>query len=313
MCARRACVTEWRCPASPFGVESRLNILFPGGLPGSYTFQSLALFQQGRYTQFQQAFGEPGQTQRNPNLGLFAQDEWRVASALTINLGVRYDLQGIEDPVLTDWNNISPRAGFAWAPGSRRTVVRGAFGLYYDRIPLRAVSNALQRDGSKYRVAVISFGQAGAPAFPQVLPSFPTDIVTAITTIDPDIENGQSRQASVQVERELGFGLSATVAYQALRGSKIIMSRNVNVPTLTAAQATLLGVANLGRPDPRFGNISRYGSLGRSQYDGVTVSVRRRLWTTGQTRVSYTYGKTFDDAGNAFFSSPQDNFNIRGD
>lgn len=294
-------------------IVNSLDIQFPGALPGTYTFSSLANFRSGVYAQFQQAFGEPRQTQRNPNLALFVQDEWRAGGNLTVNLGLRYDAQGIDDPISTDWNNLSPRVGFAWAPGSRRTVVRGAFGIYYDRIPLRAVSNALQRDGAKYRVAVLSLGQAGAPVFPRVLDTFPDGVVTAITTMDPEIESGESRQASVQLERDLGFGTAVSVSYQSLRGSKIIMSRNLNVPTLSAAQAAALAVPNLGRPDPRFANIGQFGSLGRSQYDGVTLSARTQLRTWGQTRLSYSYGKAMDDAGNAFFSSPQDNFDIHAD
>jgi hypothetical protein len=298
------------------GVDLLYNDLligFPGALPGTYTFSSLANFRQGIYTQFQQAFGEENQEQRNPNLAIFVQDEWRAAHSLTVSVGLRYDLQGIEDPVQTDWNNVSPRLGLAWAPGDRRTVVRGAFGLFYDRIPLRAVSNALQRDGSKYRVAVLSFGQAGAPTFPNVLPAFPSGLVTAITTIDPDIEAAQSWQGSAQVERDLGHNVYVTAAYQGLRGSKIIMSRNVNVPTLTATQAAALGVPNLGRPNPNFANISRFGSLGRSRYDGLTVSGRAPVTGWGHARVSYTFGKSLDDAGNAFFSTPQDNFDIGAD
>jgi hypothetical protein len=292
---------------------NRLDIGFPGALPGSYTFSSLANFRAGIYTQFQQAFGEINQHQDNPNVSLFVQDEWRVADAVTVSAGLRYDMQGIEDPVETDWNNVSPRVGFAWAPGDRRTVVRGSFGHFFDRIPLRAVSNALQRDGSKYRVAVLAFGQAGAPVFPQVLSAFPTGVLPAITTIDADIENAESWQGSVQLERDLGHGIQVTAAYQGLRGSKIIMSRNVNVPTLTAAQATAQGIANLGRPNPNFGNISRYGSLGESQFDGMTVSARAPLANWGNARASYTFGRSFDDAGNAFFSSPQDNSNIHDD
>lgn len=292
---------------------NRLDIAFPGALAGSYTFSTLANFRSGVYTQYQQAFGDPRQRQDNPNLSLFAQDEWRATDAVTLSAGLRYDVQGIEDPVRTDWNNLSPRLGFAWAPATRRTVVRGAFGLYFDRIPLRAVSNALQRDGTKYRVAVLSFGQAGAPAFPRVLPAFPPDVLTAITTIDPGIESAESWQGSLQLEREISRQLSGTLAYQGLRGSKIIMSRNVNVPTLTAAEAALRGIANLGRPNPNFANISEYGSLGRSRYDGLSVSARLPLARVGHARVSYTLGKSLDDAGNAFFSTPQDNFDVHAD
>ena len=56
---------------------------------------------------------------------------------------MRYDLQFLET-ISTDKNNVSPRAGFAWSPfASRRTVVRGSYGLFYDRVPLRALANAL--------------------------------------------------------------------------------------------------------------------------------------------------------------------------
>ena len=88
------------------------------------------------------------------------------------------------------------------------------------------------------------------------------------------------------------------------------MSRNVNVPTLTAAEAAARGIPNLGRPDPSYGNISQYQSLGDSWYDGLTVSLRRRFSGCLSARASYTYRKALDDAGNAFFFTPQDNANI---
>ena len=290
-----------------------LVIGFPGALPGAYTFSSLAAFQSGTYVTFQQAFGEPDQAQSNANVAGFVQDEWRAGDALTVSGGLRYDVQDLADPIETDWDNVSPRVGVAWAPADRRTVVRASAGLYFDRIPLRAVSNALQRDGERYKVAVLSFGQVDAPAFPRVLPGFPNGLVTAITTIDPAIEAGMSRQASVQVERALASQISVAATYLALRGSEIVMSRNVNAPTLSAAEAARLGVANLGRPDPRFANVSRYESIGRSQFDGLTLSARAREMAWGDLRASYTLSRTFDDAGNAFFSSPQDNNDVRAD
>ena len=81
---------------------------------------------------------------------------------LTINAGLRYDVQYLPDPIRTDTNNFGPRLGFAFAPGDRKTVFRASYGIYYDRIPLRATSNALQRDGSKYLVVQLSPTQPGA-------------------------------------------------------------------------------------------------------------------------------------------------------
>jgi hypothetical protein len=292
---------------------NRINITFPGALQGSYTFTNLANFQRGIYSQYQQAFGEPSLLQSNPNLALFAQDEWRPRSDLTIDLGLRYDLQWLPQPTSLDTNNVSPRIGAAYAPGNGKTVYRASAGLYFDRIPLRATSNAIQRDGTKYQTAVLSFGQAGAPVWPAVLPSFPAGVLVSISNINPNVPNQYNEQAAVQVERGFGSMLSAQAGYSYVRGHGILLSHNVNVPTLTAAQAALLGVPNLGRPNPAFGNISQYDALGDSWFNGLTVSLETRKAPWGGARVSYTLSNAQDDAGNAFFQTPQTQNDILAD
>lgn len=291
---------------------NRLDVEFPGATVGSYAFSSLASFQSGAYTTYQQAFGDVSQFQSNPNLAVFAQDEWHAGRDVTVNAGLRYDVQWLPSPIQADLNNVSPRLGVAWAPGDRRTIVRASGGLYFNPIPLRATSNALQRDGSKYQVAVYSFGQAGAPAFPATLPAIPSGLLLSVTTIDPHIQDGVSRQAAVQVERQLGHATSVTVGYERLGGHQIIMQRNVNAPTLSASAAADLHVANLGRPNPDVANIARYESIGDSRYDGVTVSLQTRR-RSFDARASYTYSRAYDDAGNFFFSQPQDNSDVRAD
>jgi hypothetical protein len=182
--------------------------------------------------------------------------------------------------------------------------------LYYDRIPLRATSNALQRDGTKYIVVQFSPTQLGAPVFPNVLAAQPTALITRpnITRIDPDIENSYSEQANIQIERELPGNAVLSVGYLHLRALHLILSRNVNVPTVPASA----GIPNLGRPDPNWGNIGRFESSGDSDYDGMVVSFNKRAhWMN--VRLSYTLSKTIDNAGNFFFSTPQNNFNLRDD
>ncbi|HEY0544700.1 MAG TPA: carboxypeptidase regulatory-like domain-containing protein [Pyrinomonadaceae bacterium] len=290
---------------------NRVNIFFPGALQGVYTFTTLANFLTGNYSQFQQAFGAPSQFQSNPNLGLFIQDEWKPRTDLTINMGLRYDAQFLPNPINTDTNNFAPRLGIAYAPGDRKTVFRLSAGLYYDRIPLRATSNALQRDGSKYLVAQLARTDAGAPVFPNVLAAFPTVLNTKpnITIIDPDIESSYGEQINFQIERELPGRASVSVGYLHLRGLHLILSRNVNVPRFPASA----GVPNLGRPNPNFGNIGRAESNGDSYYNGLVVTFNKRASRWASLRASYTFSKTIDDAGNFFFSTPQDNFNLRDD
>ena len=290
---------------------NRVNILFPGALQGVYSFNSLNSFLSGNYFSYQQAFGAPSQVQSNPNFGAFIQDEWRVRPDLTLNAGLRYDAQFLPEPIQTDSNNFAPRVGMVYAPGDRKTVIRASIGFYYDRIPLRATSNALQRDGSKYLVVQLSPGQPGAPIFPNVVAVKPSTLPTKpnITRIDPNIETSYSRQINFQVERELPGNAVVSVGYLNVRAYHVILSRNVNVPTVPAAA----GIPNLGRPDPNWGNISRFESSGNSYYDGMVVSLNKRAARWANVRVSYTLSKTIDDSGNFFFSSVQDNFNIRDD
>jgi hypothetical protein len=284
-----------------------INIVFPGALQGVYTFSSLPNFLTGRYVNFQQAFGPAAQPQTNPNLGLYIQDEWRVNPSLTLNAGIRYDVQYLASPVRTDTNNIAPRIGLAWSPSaSRKTVLRASYGLYYDRIPLRALSNALQRSGISYRTALLTSAQAGAPVFPAILPGFPSGVLTNITTIDANIKNGYSQQASFEIEHQLTSSSVLSIGYQHLRGLHLIMSRNLNVPACSTG-------FNLCRPDSRFGNNQQYQSIGDSYFNGLTISYVKRPKSWASYRLSYTLSKAIDDLGGFFFSTPQNNFNVAAD
>jgi hypothetical protein len=286
---------------------NNINILFPGIQQGQYTFSSLANFLAGRYVNFQQAFGPAAQPQTNPNIGIYLQDEWRLTPNLTINAGVRYDLQFLAGPVQTDTNNVAPRVGVAWVPdAARKTVIRASYGIYYDRIPLRAVSNALQRSGTGYQTAVLTPAQTGAPNFPGVLPSFPAGVLTNITTIDPHIKNGYSQQASFEIEHQLNNKSTLSLGYEHLRGLNLIMSQNQNVPACASG-------FNLCRPVSSYGNNAQYKSIGDSYYDGLTLSWVERPASWANFRVSYTFSKAIDDVGQFFFSSPQNNFNIAAD
>jgi hypothetical protein len=99
------------------------------------------------------------------------------------------------------------------------------------------------------------------------------------------------------------------VGYLHLRGFHIIASRNVNVPRAPASA----GLPNLARPDPNWGNISRFEGSGDSYYNGMVVSFNKWAAHWANVRVAYTLSKTIDDAGNFFFSTPQNNFNLRDD
>jgi hypothetical protein len=291
---------------------NRVNIVFPASLFGSYTFTSLPNFLSGTYNTnngFTQSFGKIDWFQSNPNFGWFVQDEWRPRHDLTINVGLRHDVQWIIDPVETQAFNFSPRLGIAFAPSDHKTVFRAGVGLYYDRVPLRAVANALRGAGADYKTISIGFGQSGAPVFPNKLTAVPPGVLLALATIDPEIKRQHALQANLQVEREMLPRNSLSVGYQYLRGLNIIMQRNLNPSACTAA----VDPRNLCRPNPDFANINQYSGQGDSYYHGLSVSVQNRSLRWSALRLSYTWSKAIDNTGNAFFSAPQDNFNIRDD
>ena len=292
-------------------IHNHDEIEFPRSIRGSYTFSSLPNFLAGSYNNagFTQTFGATEVSQDNPNIGVYVQDECTVAPRLTLNVGLRYDLQFLETIEL-DSNNVAPRVGIAYVPfDERHTVIRASGGLFFDRVALRALANALLSAGNTTdptnlrQIAVtLSPTQSGAPIFPQVLVA-PVATVTLpnFTTMDRNLQNASSRQASVEFERHLGAGATTSAGYEYVRGVNLLMAVNQNVPTCVAS-----GTNNGCRPTANYANNSQYSSVGQSSYHGLHATWVQRPSTWGHYRVSYTWSRGRNNVGEFFFSSPID-------
>ena len=148
------------------GVYNFSNISGNGITPD---FSSVQAYGLGIPSYIVQGIGNPTDSFSNKPLGIFFQDSWRARSNLTLNLGVRYDVEfpptfappdqlaqagynfvGVQKGIKTDANNIQPRIGMAWDPkGDGKTVVRGSYGIFYDHPLLGLYFLGDASDGSK--------------------------------------------------------------------------------------------------------------------------------------------------------------------
>jgi hypothetical protein len=138
-----------------FGSFSSANLGFvsPGGsIPAFPDLSPIQAYGAGLPGDFIQGIGKPNDSFRNLPIGMFWQDAWRIRPNITLNFGVRYDVEippkfkapgtlaesgyqflGLQKGIQTDKNNFQPRIGLAWDPkGDGKNVIRASYGLFFD-------------------------------------------------------------------------------------------------------------------------------------------------------------------------------------
>jgi outer membrane receptor protein involved in Fe transport len=308
---------------------------FPGFFSGSYTFRTLASFAGGRPNGanefYQQNFQGPGTTgpETHPNLreySLFAQDEWRPRTDLTLNMGVRYDLMKTDappvrnpDPQLAaadidtsrldaDTNNWGPRLGVAWSPVDSRYVVRGGWGLFYGRTPSIMLGTAHSNNG--INIVSLTFTGDSVPTYPNSfsqIPNIGTAARPSIFYIDKDFANSRLMQANVAVEWQLRRETSLTVTYLFVDGADLPRSIDRNLGSASVRTFTVAGSGetfpyHFYGADRPFGNFTRvigFEASAESRYNGLTFELNRRLANHLQYRAAYTVGKVEDTVPDA--------------
>ena len=299
---------------------------FPGLFSGQYTFNSVASYNLGQPIRFVQNFPGVGTSgpYTNPDLSeiaLFLQDEWRPTPSLTVNLGVRYDKQGIAQPTVRnpdaqllaagidtsvvpeDTNNVGVRLGFAWTPkGQDSTVVRGGYGMFYGRTPSIMIGTAMSNNG--INVQGITFQGAQMPVYPNIFPSIPTGVAVPKLTIlvfDPKFENPLVHQASLGIEHAMSNDFSVGFSYLYVKGTNLQRSADINVGSpsvvnFTDAAGNVYPITRYGtdRPFANFGRVIQFQSTAESNYNGVTLELNKRFSNNWQARIAYTFGKVLD-------------------
>jgi hypothetical protein len=148
-------------------------------LPGATGLQAYGL---GIPSTYIQGIGNSNQPFDNLPFGFFAQDSWRVNRKLTLNYGLRYDVEisplfapatavnaaaekrlGVVEGIPRDYNNLAPRFGLAWDPaGNGKTVIRAGYGLFYDHPLLAIAFDSVTADGGRSVQLLSAGGKASA-------------------------------------------------------------------------------------------------------------------------------------------------------
>jgi hypothetical protein len=277
----------------------------------TYTFQNLAQYQKaiagnGPYYQLSLTLGNPILQQRYFFYNGFAQDEFRVNPRLTLNVGLRY--QYVQVPLLdpaapylnsrsarTDKLDVAPRVSFSAMPFGDKTVIRGAYGIYFDTPSLSFFQTAAQTNGDPVRLQAytISGTAAGAPAFPTIPTSAGAQFATKpnIVSFDPNFRIMYANQANLQIERQITTDLSVNVQYNMLLTRFGAYEHDVNLATPTGTLADGRPVYGGTRPNTQFSQIDQITSGSNSNYHALDITMNKRTRNGFEFGTTYSYSK----------------------
>jgi len=292
-----------------FGGEVRdfRNNNFNRGTGGTITFPSLTAFLTGTPSSATQTKLPVTNSLRVKAYDFFAQDDFKVTSRLTLNLGLRWEYngvphevynrlgifdfaqnkivqvgQGIDRPYDKDFSNFGPRVGFSYDPfGKGKTAIRGGVGLYYDQPVTNMVSGLSSNPPFS---SAVSFT---VPSTPVISVSAPFSqpgggpALIAAQAIDPNFKSGRLGSYNLNIQQDFA-GMTFQIAYVGSQGRHLRINGDYNQ-----------GIKGV-RPIAGFSSINLNESASSSNYNGMWVSVDRRLSKGLTFSSSYTFSKSID-------------------
>ena len=297
-----------------FGVDyskDDLAQLFAGSRDGRYDFRSPQDFLDNNASGVRIWFGDstyPNYDETQEALAFYGQDSLKRDN-LTLGYGLRYtstdNPDGLDhlDPDghdIPDTQNLAPRFGFALASGEGRSVFRGGIGFFYGRTPTLLFANQVQANGvpPNYGRITVRPGQNGYVPLGTPIDNEnpPPGITPAISYVDPEFDDAQTLRMSLGWERELAGGWSTGV--DAVYAEASSLQRNTDFNRVFAGYDEYGRPSYNGRMRDDVAEILVRQSRGESEYQAVTLKVKRRFTGRYNFGAHYTWGKDRDTDSN---------------
>jgi len=257
------------------------------------------------------------------NLGIFAQDTWRISPRLTLTYGLRWDMDFVPSsingpslpavsgyslndlsqlalepsgtaPFKTTYGNLAPRVGAAYQLSQNQdwgTVLRGGFGVFYD-LDSSEVGTLL---GSYYPFG--AFQSAVGGTFPlSPASAAPPPITVAglsagtLYAVDPNLKLPYTLEWNTAIEQALMRQGSISASYIGARGRRLLQS------------------AYVIQPNANFGAADLVGNTATSDYDALQLRFQRRLSQGLQALASWTWAHSIDTASAGSYGNDANTF-----
>jgi hypothetical protein len=305
---------------------------------GTFSFADVTHFINGQADRFTVTLGNGASRILLPAWGIFVADSYRLRPNLMAELGLRYDWNSapteardrfvVFDPATgslvqtarpydSSNRNVQPRVGLVWNPwGDQKTVVRAAYAILTDQ----PVSNAVTglTTNPPFNTPVVF---NGALTFQNALTVALAGNAAGLapSTINREFTNPYVQSYNLNIQRELTPTLGLMVGYFGSKGTHLRIARNLNQPsqlpngTLVRPFPTVSATSPI-RPGAALGNITEVDSSANSNYNGLWVTLNKRMSRGLQFSASYTWSKSIDyNSLNSQGVIVQDSNNIRND